>query len=268
MDVFAAEDGVRRPPARPLAIAAAAVRAILLRDVQLLMGAAGFGLLILIAMPVGHLLVVVAIFRLFNRLPPEGTDQIVYFGLSILPFVIFIYFSRQIMMALIINKPLLYFNRVKVFDILIARAILEVANAVVVFLVILAVLSLFSTGFEPRDWPGVVFATAGTIYLAFCVGVAAALVAQIFAPFALMYNLMAPVFWASSGIIFFPAAMPHPYDRWLACNPLLQCVEWLRSAYYENYPDRLIDLPYLFGLATSLLAGSLIAERVARRRLR
>ena len=49
------------------------------------------------------------------------------------------------------------------------------------------------------------------------------------------FNLTIPVFWLASGILFFPTAIPDPYDRWLALNPLLQCVEWIRHAYYEDF---------------------------------
>jgi hypothetical protein len=69
----------------------------------------------------------------------------------------------------------------------------------------------------------------------------------------------------ASDIIFFPTAIPGPYDRWLALNPLLQCVEWIRYAYYEDYPDKLLNIPYLITFATACLAVSLIAERLARR---
>ena len=68
----------------------------------------------ILLMPLAHLLIVVTVFHAFGRLAPQGTDQVVYFGLSILPFVIYAYFSRQIVMALAENRPLLYFNRVKI----------------------------------------------------------------------------------------------------------------------------------------------------------
>ena len=73
------------------------------------------------------------------------------------------------------------------------------------------------------------------------------------------------MFWISCGIIFYPTAIPDPYDRWLALNPLLQCVEWIRYAYYEDYPDKLLNIPYLITFATACLAVSLVAERLARR---
>jgi capsular polysaccharide transport system permease protein len=159
-------------------------------------------------------------------LAPQGTDQIVYFGisiLSILPFVIYVYLSRQVVMALTENRPLLYFNRVKIFDILLARGILEAAGSVVVFIIVVCILAVYSTDFSPRDWPGIVFAVAATIYFSFSFGVSNALIARLLPVWHLFFNLSMPLAWIASGIIFFPTAIPDPYDRWLALNPLLHC---------------------------------------------
>jgi capsular polysaccharide transport system permease protein len=121
---------------------------------------------------------------------------------------------------------------------------LEAAGSVVVFIIVVCILAVYSTDFSPRDWPGIVFAVAATIYFGFSFAVPNALIAQILAVWYMFFNLSIPVFWLASGIVFFPTAIPAPYDRWLALNPLLQCVEWIRYAYYEDYPDKLLNIPY------------------------
>jgi capsular polysaccharide transport system permease protein len=265
MEATPVTEPLRRPRASPLAINAAAIGAILLRDIRLRVGRYGTGFLITLLMPLAHLLVIVILFRIFGRLAPQGTDQIVYFGISVLPFVTYVYLSRLIVTSLLENRPLLYFNRVKIFDILLARGILEAASSVVVFIFVVSLLAVYSTDFSPRDWPGMVFAVAATIYFGFSFGVANALIARLLPIWYMCFNLTVPLFWCSCGIIFYPTAIPDPYDRWLALNPLLQCVEWIRYAYYEDYPDKLLNIPYLITFATTCLAVSLIAERLARR---
>jgi capsular polysaccharide transport system permease protein len=219
----------------------------------------------ILLMPLAHLLIVVMIFHIIGRLAPQGTDQVVYFGLSILPFVIYVYLSRQIVVALVENRPLLYFNRVKIFDILLARGILEATGSVVVFIILVCIMAVYATDFSPRDWPGIVFAVAATIYFSFSFGVLNSLIALVLPVWYVFFNLTIPLFWLASGIVFYPTVIPDPYDGWLALNPLLQCIEWIRYAYYENYPDKLLDIPYLITFATACLAVSLIAERLARR---
>ncbi len=265
MEATPVTEPIRRPRASPLAINAAAIAAILLRDIRLRAGPYYTGFLMILLMPLAHLLIVVIAFHIFNRLAPQGTDQIVYFGLSILPFVIYSYLSRQIVMALAENRPLLYFSRVKIFDILLARGILEATGSVAVFIIFVCMLAIYSNDFSPRDWPGIVFAVAATIYFSFSIAVPNALIARVLPVWHLFFHFSMPVLWLASGILFFPAAIPEPYDRWLALNPLLQCVEWIRYAYYEDYPDKLLNVPYLITFATACLAVSLVAERLVRR---
>jgi capsular polysaccharide transport system permease protein len=265
MEATTMTEPLRRPSASPLAINAAVIGAILLRDIKQRAGRYYTGFLMILLMPLAHLLIVVMIFHIIGRLAPQGTDQVVYFGLSILPFVIYVYLSRQIVVALAENRPLLYFNRVKIFDILLARGILEATGSVVVFIILVCIMAVYATDFSPRDWPGIVFAVAATIYFSFSFGVPNALIAHVLPVWYVFYNLTIPLMWLASGIIFFPTAIPDHYDRWLALNPLLQCVEWIRYAYYEDYPDKLLNIPYLITFATACLAVSLIAERLARR---
>lgn len=261
-------DSFSRPPASALAITLAVIRAILLRDIRRLAGPYYLGFLMILSMPLGHLLFVVAAYTLFGRLAPVGTDQIVYFGVSVLPFVIYVYMSRRIVLALIYNAQLLSFSRVKVFDILIASTILESVNAIIVVIVLFSILFIYSNGFSPRDFAGIVFAIAATIYFSFSIGVLNALITQVVPIWVVLFNLSIPLFWIGSGIIFFPTAIPEPYGQWLALNPLLQCVEWMRYSYYEDYPDKLLDVPYLLTFSTACLSISLISERLARRFLR
>src|SRR5580704_10994603 len=220
MEATPVTEPMRRPRASPLAINAAAIGAILLRDIRLRAGPYYTGFLMVLLMPLGHLLIVLATFHLFGRLAPQGTDQMVYFGISVLPFVIYAYLSRRIVIALTENRPLLYFNRVKIFDILLARGILEAAGSVVVCIILVCILAVYSNDFSPRDWPGIVFAVAATIYFGFSIGVPNSLIAQVLPVWAMFFNLSMPVFWVASGIVFFPTAIPDPYDRWLALNPL------------------------------------------------
>jgi capsular polysaccharide transport system permease protein len=150
MEVTPVTEPIRRPRASPLAINAAAIGAILLRDIKRRAGTYYTGFLMILLMPLVHLLIVVAAFHIFGRLAPQGTDQVVYFGLSILPFVIYVYLSRQIVISLAENRPLLYFNRVKIFDILLARGILEAVGSVVFFYLNLHIGGLFNRFFAAR----------------------------------------------------------------------------------------------------------------------
>jgi capsular polysaccharide transport system permease protein len=208
-----------RPPSA-LAVNLAVVRAILLRDIRVQTGSYCIGLVVLLLVPLGHLFAVVIIFRVFGRISSVGTDQFLYYGVSILPYVAYIYAARQIMMSLIVNKSLLYFGRVTIFDIVLARSILEFANSVALSVVVILILVYFPDGFSPRDPAGFAFAIAGTIYFSFSFGVLNALIAQVVSLWALLFNLSAPLFWIGSGIVFFPSAIPNPLRSLASVEPV------------------------------------------------
>jgi capsular polysaccharide transport system permease protein len=81
---------------------------------------------------------------------------------------------------------------------------LEATGSVVVFIIFICIFAVYATDFSPRDWPGIVFAVAATIYFSFSFGVANALIACVLPVWYLFFNLSMPVFWLASGIVFFP----------------------------------------------------------------
>jgi capsular polysaccharide transport system permease protein len=256
---------VAETAARPFQVWLNVVNALLLRDIRVRAGRFYVGYIAVFLMPFAHLGIVLTIFVLTDRVPFVGTQSIIFFGLSILPFVIFVYPSRQMAIALAANGPLLYFPRVKIVDIVVARGLLECANGMAVSAVVIIVLFFAAGEFSPRDSFGIVCALLLTLYLGCAWGFANALVARLFPFWFIAFSLTFPVLWMISGIIINVHAFPSPYPQLLAYNPLLQCVEYLRYSYFEGYPDDLLDVWYVFWFATCLIALSLFFERKFRR---
>jgi ABC-type polysaccharide/polyol phosphate export permease len=80
-------------------------------------------------------------------------------------------------------------------------------------------------------------------------------------------NLIAPLMYAVSGVVFMADAVPSPYREWIALFPLLHAVEWVRCAYYWDYNSMILDIPYLLTFSTVLLTASLFIERQLRGRI-
>jgi capsular polysaccharide transport system permease protein len=241
------------------------INALLLRDIRTRSGKLYSGYLVMFLMPFLHLGAVLTVFVMTDRIPPVGTQPVIYFGLSILPFVVFLYPSRQIVVGLIANRPLLYFPRVKIMDVIIARGLLETANGMAVSAVVFLVLFLATGEFSPRDPFGIVCAILLTLYLGCAWGLVNALITHVFHFWNYGFNILFPLIWILSGIIFNPHAISSPYKEYLAFNPLLHCIEFIRYSYYEGYPDDLLDVSYVFWTATCMIAVGLFIERTSRR---
>jgi capsular polysaccharide transport system permease protein len=250
---------------RPFQIWLNVINALLLRDIRARAGKFYSGYLLIFLMPFLHLAAVLTTFVATERVPPVGTTPIIFFGLSILPFVVFVYPSRQIVIALAANRPLLYFPRVRIIDVIIARGLLETANGMAVSAVVCLVLLLATGEFSPRDPFGIVCAILLSLYLGFAWGFLNALIAHLFNFWNYAYGLIFPLLWISSGIFYYIHGLPASYSYYLAYNPLLQCVEYIRYSYYENYPSNLLDVYYIFWVATCMIALALFVERSMRR---
>jgi capsular polysaccharide transport system permease protein len=210
---------------------------------------------------------VLLIFIVTDRVPPIGTQPIIFFGLSALPFVAFVYPSRQIVTGLGQNRPLLYFARVKIVDVIIARGLLETANGMAVSALVVVVLFLATGEFAPRDPFGILWALILTLYLGIAWGAYNALIAQLMHFWGYAFNLAFPLLWIGSGIVINVHGLPHQAGQYIAFNPLFQCVEYLRYSYYEGYPSDLLDVGYIFWFATCLLAVAFALERLLRQQL-
>jgi capsular polysaccharide transport system permease protein len=209
---------------------------------------------------------IVFVFML-GRAPPFGNQPVIFFGISVLPFVIFVYPARQILIALPANRPLLYFPRVKIVDVFVARGLLEFANGMAVAGVVCATLYLVEGEFAPRDPLGLIMSLVLTLYLGFAWGAYNALISHLFHFWAMAVNLMFPLLWIAGGIVYNIHGIPAQLAYFLSFNPLLQCIEYIRYAYCDGYPDDLLDVGYVFWFATCFLAATFAFERMFRRQL-
>ena len=81
----------------------------------------------------------------------------------------------------------------------------------------------------------------------------------------IVYILVLILSWLTCGLAINPEAMPEQVGRLLAYSPLLHCVEWVRSAYYPDFPAHLLDKGYVLWCGTISLVLGLVMERLLRR---
>ena len=243
------------------------LNAVLIRDVKVRSGPYFVGYFFIFSMPLLHLVAVLTFFSIFDRIAPFGTSNIVYYGVSILPFVIFRYPSLQIMQSISSNAPLLYFSRVKLSDIIFARGALEVANGLLVSVLVLGLIGLWSGDFHPENPFMMLYALTCTLVFGFAVGAMSALIAQVFPMWPYLFSVSYIFFWIGSGIIFYPHSVPEPYYSYLHYNPLLICIESLRFSYYFSYPDEFVRLDFVLWTSFVMFGISLIFDRLGRRHL-
>lgn len=243
------------------------VGALILRDVGTRFGRRPIAYLMVLLLPVGQFVLTAGMWVILKRPVPLGSSNLVFFATGLLPFIVWTFPYRQIAMAVNLNRPLLYFSRVKIVDIMVARSILEVITGFVVILVLLLFVALMGEDISPRDPFMTFFALVAAMYFGVGFGMLNGLIAAVYQPWQLPMMLFSPLMWGLSGAMFMVNTIPSPYREWLALNPVLQCVEWIRESYYWDYRSEVLDRAYVLELSTIMIAMALLIERLMRGRV-
>jgi len=221
-------------------------------------------MLVAVAWPLTHILVVVAIYAGLGRAAPYGDSTVLFVATGVVPFQIFNYLARFMMLSVIKNRPLLAFPEVRVLDMLFASALLEIlaAACVTIFLIILA----WPVGIDvfPRDIVQTAYAFGAAILLGLGFGMLNGVIALAVPMWFTGYALVTILLWGSAGIIFVPDALPDRLREALAYQPVLQVIEWTRSAYYEGYGDLVLNRFYPIAVGLGTLFLGLLLERAMR----
>ena len=116
----------------------------------------------------------------------------------------------------------------------------------------------------PYNIEEALYAYLATLLLSVGVGTLAGVIVMFFQFFATLYALLLILVYMGSGILFVAAALPAPLQYLLSWNPVLQCVEWMRVAYYPTYSDKLLDKTYVIAYGIIALFLGLLLERLLR----
>ena len=196
------------------------------------------------------------------------------FGESILLFIIpalllvriFIGLAGHMGASISANKALLAYPPVKPPDVIIARFLLEMLTMsllIAIFFVLMAWIAEIEVIIYFHS-----FAASITALFLLCVGMGAfnAVVSVLWPAWERIWRFSSLPILILSGVFFVPKSLPPAYQYWLSFNPVLHCVEWMRTATYLTY-DPLLDRPYpiMFGLVTLVIGLAL--ERLYRYKL-
>jgi capsular polysaccharide transport system permease protein len=221
--------------------------------------------LLAIGWPFAHILILLLVNAIFDRAPPIGDSMVMFFATGLVPFMVFNYMSRFMMIAVLHARPLLSFPAVKIVDLLTAGALLELLSSCCMIIVLAITLMAFGIDVVPQDPIQAGYALLVSMLLGLSFGVVSALAALAHPMFVTGSVLLTILLYMVSGIFFVPDAMPPGLRYYLWFNPLLQAVEWMRSAYYDGYGS-LLNKTYAVGVPTALLFVGLAIERMFRGR--
>lgn len=244
------------------------IYALMLRGIRTRLFGNGLGFIgFSVLWPLVHMLAIMTIHSMLGRIVPVGDSALLFFATGLMPFMAFTYISRWTMLGMLFDRPLLAFPIVKVTDLLFARVILEILGSCITALSLIGVLWVAGVDFMPRDVVQAGCALAASMLLGAGVGIINAIITLAIPMWFTGYALIIILVYLGSGILFDPDKFPLVIQHYLALNPVLQAVEWLRSAYYPDYGSAILDKTYLLAWCLCTICGGLVLERIIRGRL-
>jgi capsular polysaccharide transport system permease protein len=236
----------------------------MLRDIKTRFFGSALGFLVSIGWPLSHIVILLFIYTMMGRTPPYGDSAALWFATGVVPFMAFSYVSRFTVLGMVMNKPLLILPVVRVTDILFARVILEILSSVIVIIVLIIAFWSLGINFTPTNTVEAFRALLVALLLGVGFGIFNSAIASFIPMWFTGYSLSMILFWIASGVIYVPDALPQNAAYWLSFNPALQCVEWMRSAYYEGYGSQILDKTYVIRWGVGSMLVGLVLERLVR----
>jgi capsular polysaccharide transport system permease protein len=241
------------------------IGAVLIQDMRSRYGHSHIGYLLAIAWPLSHISVITLAYLLRTTIAPVGDSPTMFVGTGVVPYILCLYPARLLTMAIPQNRQLLNIPIIQPIHLIFSRCILETLNAVIVLALFMFVVSLFDVDILPTDTTEASKAVGAAVFLGIGLGffnvVMCALVGHYFLVF---FTLIMIGLYVLSGVYMPPTAMPENIREYMAYNPLLQLVEWLRSAYYTSYDSELINKSMILWVGCISLTLGLIGERFLR----
>ncbi|WP_423794575.1 ABC transporter permease [Methylobacterium durans] len=242
------------------------LHALMLRDMRTRFGGSHWGYAVVVLWPVVHTFVLVGIY-VFRKVPaPIGDSRALFFASGAVPCLIFQYVSREVMKAVLANRPLTYYPQVKVFDVVLARIIVEIVTGFLGLLVVCGILTAIGVDPRPADAVMAIGGYSAAILLGIGIGTINVGIMSFFPAWMMGYVLFNIIMYILSGVMFLPNYLPKEVYEILKWNPALQIIEWVRLGYYPNLGAKVDYLYVILFALFSLTLGLLLERFVVRQR--
>jgi len=242
------------------------VSALILREMKTRYGRQRLGYIWALVEPLIFVVILAAIFTLRGRGEAWGMPLVPFLVTGIIPYLLFRDLMGVGLRAVRSNRALLTFPQISIFDILLARALLEMATHFVVFVILVVVITNLIYPLRIEE-PLLVLAWFILIaFFGFGTGVGLGALAAIF----ITIEELAPTLFGRpmfflSGVFFTVEMLPEGIREIALLNPLLHMIELLRSAFFIEYNSIYASSMYaIFYVMTVVCLGLLILSALRK----
>ncbi len=250
--------------ARGLAAQLRVVHALALRETRTRFGQNNLGYLWALLEPLFWIGTFAGLFAIAGRSSPGGMPIVPFLATGIIAYELVMKTADKGSQAINGNKALLFYPQVHTLDLILARGLLEMATYGVVFVLIIGGWA-FTVPHVRIDDLLVLLSGLG---LAGSLGMGLGLVLcslNVLSPTVdrIRGPLFRPMFWIS-GLFFSASSLPSQAREYLLYNPVLHCVEMVRSGFFPSFHSPYADPTYVMAWIIGLFFVGLTLERRVR----
>jgi capsular polysaccharide transport system permease protein len=172
----------------------------------------------------------------------------------------------RVMGAISANIALLTFPLVKTFDVIVGRALLELATLSVVAVAFVVGLYVVNGVWVPADLPTTLAGYGAALLLGVSIGCFNAVFSRLVPFWERVWSLLSlPVLFLSA-VFYLPSSLPTEILNILWYNPVLHVVEWVRSGVYISY-EPYLSTSYVLWISATLLLLTLVLNKFFARQM-
>lgn len=242
------------------------IKAVILREMRTRFGAYSLGYLWAVLVPLMFILVLTALYAALGRKAAFGAPMEVLLLSGMMAWLTFTDAQNHVSNAYRTNRPLLVYPMVTVFDIAIARTLLEFLTKIAATLVLLVLYIAFGVPAGIDDLLGVVLGIATIAYFALTFGHIVGCIMVVAPSSQFIVGSTRRILFFTSGALFLLSDVPPEWREYLLYNPLAHIIDLTRGAWIAGYSAPYFDLDYVLTWAFVLTATAAVAEAITRRR--
>jgi capsular polysaccharide transport system permease protein len=240
---------------------------LMMRESRTRYGTSDLGYLWAVIDPAVQMGVLWFVYILLGRTIPLPVSMPEFLITGILPYLFWRNCSVRGGSAAASNLPLLTYPQVKVFDVVIARVLLDAATIVVVTLVFIVALR-FTTGQQFSTWIRDPFTLAEGVFtlffFSFCTAILSSSLARLWHAWPMVFSYLSRPLYFTSGIFFTLESLPSGVKGLASLNPVAHLLEWVRTGAIPGFISTSYSPMYVYSWAFIMLFIGLLIDWLLR----
>jgi capsular polysaccharide transport system permease protein len=244
------------------------IGALILREIRTRFGTSRLGYAWAVAEPILHFMVLSWIYMALMRQPLAGMSIALFFMSGVIPYFVYDKTGHRLAGAINANRALLHLALVKHVDVIVARALLELATLIFVFALLMTGMYAFDQLQNTLIQPLILAKATALLWLiGLGVGATNAVLNALFKSWDTVFRMATRPLYLLSGMFYMAERVQSPIRDWVSYNPIIHGVELFRSGIFPGYGSTFIDETYLMAWAACSVVFGFAFERIMRRKV-